>query len=198
MLILLKKHYISNINIIKETFSRKDGNNMLITNNHKIILFTCSEIKNIFESIYGLNYSKSFISKTFIEIDACIRVGIPDYIAEEFIQYLFFKKSQDLPSIKIKIAKRKEEILHDIDPELLELGLLAQKAKNKKGFLSNKERRAKRIERKLIEIEILERIRKKKCLFCKYDKIFKKFDSASNDADISRIEDLIDNLLNIM
>nr|WKT13904.1 hypothetical protein LKV13_04645 [Borrelia sp. BU AG58] len=157
-----QKHYISKINIIKERLSRKDGNNMLITDNHKIILFTCSEIKNIFESLYGLNYSKSFISKTFIEIDAMIRVGKTDYIAEELIQYLFFKKRQDLSIIKIKIAKRKEEILKDINPDLLELGLVAQ---NKEGFLSNKERRAKRIEKKLIELEILERIRKKSVYF---------------------------------
>ncbi|WKC58580.1 hypothetical protein [Borrelia sp. P9F1] len=175
---------------------------MLITNNHKIVLFTCNEIKNIFESIYGLNYSKSFISKTFIEIDAGIRVGRTDYIAEEFIQYLFFKKRQDLPSIKIKIAKRKEEILQDIDPELLELGLLAQKAKNKEVFTTDEERRAKIMRNKLIEVEILERIKQKKGLLYKYDTTLichhKKFDSGKSYKDIHEMEDLIDHLINIM
>ncbi|UGQ16654.1 hypothetical protein [Borrelia sp. RT5S] len=157
-----------NINITRETFSKR-MDAMIITNNSKIILLTCNEIRNILKVLYDLDYSKSVISKTFAELDAGIRIGKTDYIAEEFIQYLFFRNMQNPLKIWDKIARKKTKLLQDIDPELLEFGFQSNKMKRikKNPPMNKEEKRIKKLEKVQIELEITKRLKKKKSILYK-------------------------------
>ncbi|QMU99675.1 hypothetical protein F0310_04485 (plasmid) [Borrelia sp. A-FGy1] len=168
---------------------------MLVTDNDKILLFSPSEISNIFKSLYGLDYSISGISKTFTALDAGIKIGKTSYIAEEFIQYLFFKKLQDISITKEKIAKRKEEILEGISPELLESVFMMNKSRTKEKYKNKTEEKSKKIEKKLIEIELLKRIKEKKCLFCKLHKVDSQVSLIKKIKNIKHIEYIMDNLI---
>ncbi|UGQ17716.1 hypothetical protein [Borrelia sp. RT1S] len=75
----------------------------------KLRFYKPSEIKNILEEIYNLPYSESYLYKTFIKLDATIKIERTNYILEEFIKYLFMADLKDPMSLS-EARKRNKDV----------------------------------------------------------------------------------------
>ncbi|WP_445436303.1 hypothetical protein [Candidatus Borreliella tachyglossi] len=133
---------------------------MIIKN--KLKFYKPSEIKNILDELYSLNYSESHVYKRFMNLNATFKIGQAHYVLEEFIQYLFtpnMKDSYTKAQVIQKIVERKKIVLENIKVEQLRFKAL----RIKKQIDITDQAQRKQIQEQQ-KSELIKKIKKNKCI----------------------------------